>query len=723
MNIKKLLLVVLSLGVGICSCTESHLDDSRESSVPDNGRLIRFSHRVIDQSISRSVLQPLEVLYPGGDMISVDVLPLESRLSTMTRGSFVNQNTIPNMGILASLLHNTSFSVDALTGHTPNFMYNQTMTYNGANWVSDPPFFWPEVTGDSLTFFGYSPRSSASNGLSISTNQQKGIPYVDYVMPTLASNQPDLLVANPLFNRVMSQGGVNMGLNHALSGVGFTLRGDNNHVKSIGLTGLSVGGRLVMDGRAISWSNLSTPTTEVYDAGINYDEGLQYTLATAVKKEEPILMKTDGYLMVIPQTLTANTKIVIILEDNTRKELAINVATPSWTAGNKYVYNIVIQPDNIIIDETSTSNCYNFNSSATRGVIYKFPAVTRVNEFWATAPNGGYNGADGDGYVALGNVETNAILDDVTEWYGYVIWADFADFNKVTIKQKNEAGSYGVGRNEKMEITFPKGNYSGNIVIGLKKKGGGNCLWSWHFWINPEGTVVQDVTLPDGTVVMDRNLGATTTTAGEVGNLGLQYQWGRKDAFLGSSSVSTTTQRNPTTGSFANSAANAGTLLLSVYNPTTRYLASSTGTRDCINTGHLSGANGYNRWGATTANNDATPLSNNKTIFDPCPVGYRIPTTDVNRNFSGLTTTNTTWSATNYGITYTAGNNFFPAAGYFNYTTGALTSVGSQGQYWSGASSLVSTYYVGHSLWFFPTSVQTARAVIRSGSGSVRPAK
>ena len=36
---------------------------------------------------------------------------------------------------------------------------------------------------------------------------------------------------------------------------------------------------------------------------------------------------------------------------------------------------------------------------------------------------------------------------------------------------------------------------------------------------------------------MDRNLGATSAALGDVGALGLLYQWGRKDPFLGSLSI------------------------------------------------------------------------------------------------------------------------------------------------------------------------------------------
>ena len=83
----------------------------------------------------------------------------------------------------------------------------------------------------------------------------------------------------------------------------------------------------------------------------------------------------------------------------------------------------------------------------------------------------------------------------------------------------------------------------GNAVIAAKNSSG-EILWSWHIWFTdqPQG---QEYYNNAGTM-MDRNLGATSATPGDVGALGLLYQWGRKDPFLGSSLISSSTQAKST---------------------------------------------------------------------------------------------------------------------------------------------------------------------------------
>ena len=75
----------------------------------------------------------------------------------------------------------------------------------------------------------------------------------------------------------------------------------------------------------------------------------------------------------------------------------------------------------------------------------------------------------------------------------------------------------------------------GNAVIAAKDASG-TILWLWHMWLTdqPEGQVYYN----SAGTMMDRNLGATSATPGDVGALGLLYQWGRKDPFPGSSSIS-----------------------------------------------------------------------------------------------------------------------------------------------------------------------------------------
>ena len=61
----------------------------------------------------------------------------------------------------------------------------------------------------------------------------------------------------------------------------------------------------------------------------------------------------------------------------------------------------------------------------------------------------------------------------------------------------------------------------GNAVIAAKDASG-IILWSWHIWLTdqPQG---QEYFNGAGTM-MDRNLGATSATPGDVGALGLLYQ-------------------------------------------------------------------------------------------------------------------------------------------------------------------------------------------------------
>ena len=62
----------------------------------------------------------------------------------------------------------------------------------------------------------------------------------------------------------------------------------------------------------------------------------------------------------------------------------------------------------------------------------------------------------------------------------------------------------------------------GNAVIAAKDADG-NILWSWHIWLTdqPQGQVYYN----DAGTMMDRNLGSTSATPGDVGALGLLYQW------------------------------------------------------------------------------------------------------------------------------------------------------------------------------------------------------
>ncbi len=79
----------------------------------------------------------------------------------------------------------------------------------------------------------------------------------------------------------------------------------------------------------------------------------------------------------------------------------------------------------------------------------------------------------------------------------------------------------------------------GNAVIAIydkddPKREDAKILWSFHIWV----TEVKEQHLGmnvkgNSYTVLDRNLGATSVIPGERSSIGLLYQWGRKDPFVG----------------------------------------------------------------------------------------------------------------------------------------------------------------------------------------------
>lgn len=149
--------------------------------------------------------------------------------------------------------------------------------------------------------------------------------------------------------------------------------------------------------------------------------------------------------------------------------------------------------------------------------------------------------------------------------------------------------------------TFKNGNAS--IAVRNSKD---VILWSWHIWCSEEGWIDQVYANNAGTM-MDRNLGATSATPGDIGAFGLLYQWGRKDPFMGACAKSGTTLA-ASTGTW-NTVKSQQTVDYAEENPMTFI----TGDDWCTGVGKGAEPNDY-RW-----------KDSEKTKFDPCPAGYRVP--------------------------------------------------------------------------------------------------
>lgn len=174
-----------------------------------------------------------------------------------------------------------------------------------------------------------------------------------------------------------------------------------------------------------------------------------------------------------------------------------------------------------------------------------------------------------------------------------------------------------------ISFSVPETFVEGNAVIAAKDASG-TILWSWHIWlVNDE--IVEHVYANNAGIVMDRNLGATS--AGGAGSsleeavraIGLYYQWGRKDPFIGLGNIWSNSAHNRSETTLAeykavDSDATTGTIEYSIKNPTV-YINKNSSTNDWLNE-----AKEKTRWAAA------------KTIYDPCPVGWKVP----EGNSSGL---------------------------------------------------------------------------------------
>ena len=219
----------------------------------------------------------------------------------------------------------------------------------------------------------------------------------------------------------------------------------------------------------------------------------------------------------------------------------------------------------------------------------------------------------------------------------------------------------------------------GNAVIAAKDASG-NILWSWHIWFTdpPQAQVYYY----NAGTMMDRNLGATSATPGDVGTLGLLYQWGRKDPFLGSSSISNSdlAESTITWPSEVSTSSSRGTVDYVTSNPTTFVTASSSP---------------YDWHYSSRDNTLWTTSESAKSIYDPCPAGWRVPDGGSDGVWSKAGFDDTTYYSTNEGMSFSItspSTTWYPASGCRYHNDGSLSFVGNYGYYWSASPDSIVAY-------------------------------
>ncbi|MBQ6197853.1 MAG: hypothetical protein IJK44_01285 [Bacteroidales bacterium] len=309
---------------------------------------------------------------------------------------------------------------------------------------------------------------------------------------------------------------------------------------------------------------------------------------------------------------------------------------------------------------SGTANCYIVDASVAgnAGKVFKFKAYKG-------------NSTTGVGEIASVSILWESYNNDQDVTANSVILE--ADFDK------QDANDY-------YEICFkmPTTLHAGNALIAAKN-GSDEIVWSWHIWV-PATTISRDDYGISSVDIMSRNLGAlvdtdASETTVDARSFGLIYQWGRKDPFLGSKRFNSSSQAL-NSGTAKSETTSQYTIAQSIANPTT-YVA-------------------YKGDWMTPESTTLWTEGGDKSIYDPCPPGYRVPA----RNSSDPLWSKVVTLDPSYGwepnSTYgwwKLGTAVFPFAGYIDYSGGSVAHAYDRARIWNAHKSTTG-YAYDQQIWY-----------------------
>lgn len=328
-------------------------------------------------------------------------------------------------------------------------------------------------------------------------------------------------------------------------------------------------------------------------------------MLTMTKGEEAILLSGTG--------LIAETSSVQIdgFEKKDITEDSIDLSDPAKTGHHE------------------TANCY---IAGKYGQPYKFPATVMGNGYTTPADPSYSPSVTGS---APGITPSTLSPDNVK-----ILWQTSKGLIN-SVKLKNGYVYFTVNGSSPADFV------PGNAVIAAYK--GEYIIWSWHIWVtdadiegnlqtwkvNPAWDTYSNYKDP---VLMDRNLGALSAVSfsesGTNDNKGLQYQWGRKDPFVGPDNSSETSRVAVQTYD------NEGNAIPAMSKATSfsadakwSYIEKKLSRNDIARYPmmFISGASNYfwmeevahDLWGCPGYPDNSNNIGH-KTIYDPCPPGYRV---------------------------------------------------------------------------------------------------
>jgi hypothetical protein len=248
-------------------------------------------------------------------------------------------------------------------------------------------------------------------------------------------------------------------------------------------------------------------------------------------------------------------------------------------------------------------------------------------------------------------------------------------------------------------IKHKKAKQGENALIGIYDEEY-KVIWSWHIWFY-EGNDLEVIPIKDRIKykkipkhiqhqILSINLGWN-------GETNTFYQWGRKDPF-----------RSDVDEIFIMEDNYNSSIRVSILNPN-KFFTDYDGFEGYVNLWD-SRCDGFVNKDKQCPNHSRLSI---KTIYDPCPPGFKVPGCDV---FGELDKLGSLWK--NYGRMF-GGSIFFPASGGRSRGS-CVNCASSYGYYWSSASDSQAYAY---GLYFYAKDFNPVYDFSRASGFSVRPVK
>ena len=433
-------------------------------------------------------------------------------------------------------------------------------------------------------------------------------------------------------------------------------------------------------------------------------------------------------------------------------------------------YDLSLHDHNGNATARNTANCYLISAPG----HYRIPLVygnaikngaTNSSAYISSAPATIMYGAD----MILHNFKDHNGNDITNPWIeksntantgidgAKIVWADEKDL--VTSPTIAHVGGDGYLDFEVKQSDIK----SGNAVVAVTK--GGTVVWSWHLWFAPKSALTPipvtnyqgktynfttetlgwkpkgevttynaprtvkvkvEQTIANGGAKLFTVINITQNNGGKKEGIATLYQFGRKDAFPGMD------ETQLPQGSINKNAGDNMSITNGIQNPQNFYTWGGSWYNN-----PPAGYSYYNLWSAdntTTGYNDNNVI---KTVYDPCPVGFKMPASNAFTGFtsngqgqSGAANINANGTADSwdkfsaaYGHNFYTNSSknatiFFPASGFRIFSNGSLVNVGDNGFFWSVVSG--DTIF-GYNLFFNWSDVDPQHYSNRSFGFAARP--